>query len=119
MADGALFIGWGPAVPGREKESNDVFTEAVQFWMQKQQQGEITSFEAYALEPHGGDLWGFALVRGDQTKLAQLRYSPDVQRVNNRAATVVQNFGVIAAIPPEQIQQFYQGYQENVSDLLK
>jgi hypothetical protein len=96
-----------------------VFTEAVQFWMQKQQQGEITSFEAFALEPHGGDLWGFALIRGDQARLAQLRYSPDVQRVNSRAATVVQNFGVITAIPPDQIQQFFQSYQQDVSDLLQ
>jgi hypothetical protein len=118
MAEGAIFVGWGPPVMGREKESNAVFGESVQFWMQKQQQGEISSFETFALEPHGGDLWGFALIRGDQLKLAQLRYSPEVQRLTNRATVVVQNFGVITAVPPDQVQQFYQSYVEDVSDLL-
>jgi hypothetical protein len=73
MPDGVLFVGWGAPIPGRETASNDVFAEAVAFWMQKQQQGAITSFEAFALEPHGGDLGGFALIRGDAERLAQLR----------------------------------------------
>jgi hypothetical protein len=118
MPDGVLFVGWGPPIPGREKNSNNVFAEGVQFWVEKQKQGEITSFEAFALEPHGGDLWGFALIRGDAGTLAQLRYSPDVQRLNSRAATVVQDFGVVSAIPPDQVQQFYQTYQEDIADLL-
>lgn len=33
----------------------------------------IESFEAVILEPHGGDLAGFILIRGSQDKLAQLR----------------------------------------------
>lgn len=90
-------------------------------------EGEITSFEAFALEPHGGDLGGFALIRGDAGKLAQLRYSREFQRLNNRSATVVENFGVVAvlenfgvdaAIPPDQVQQYWQTYQEDITDLL-
>lgn len=118
MADGALFIGWGQAFPGRENASLTVFAEAVQFWMEKQHQGEITSFETFALEPHGGDLWGFALVRGDAAKLMQLRFSPEVQRLNSRAASVVQNFGLVSAIPPDQVQQFYQTYLQDAADLI-
>ena len=117
MAEGAIFVGWGQPIPGREKASLEVFSESVQFWMQKQQQGEITSFEAFALEPHGGELWGFAVIRGDQAKLMELRYSPEVLRHDNRATAVVQNFGVVTAIPPEQVQQFYAGYQQDISDL--
>lgn len=118
MAEGAIFVGWGAAIPGREKSSLEVFTESVQFWTQKQQQGEITSFEVFALEPHGGDLLGFALIRGDQDTLTRLRYSPDVVRLDNRAATVVQNFGVVTAFPPDQVQQFYQSYQQDIADLV-
>ena len=118
MAEGALFVGWGAAIPGREKASIAVFAEAVEFWMQKQQRGEITSFEAFALEPHGGELGGFALIRGDAGTLAQLRYSPEVQRLNSRAATVVQNFGVVTAITPDQVQQHFQTYQEDIADLV-
>lgn len=119
MPDAVLFVGWGASIPGREKTAFTVFSEAVEFWTQKQAQGEITSFETYALEPHGGDLIGFALIRGDAGRLAQLRYSPDVQRLNSRASVVVENFGVVSAIPPDQVLQSYQLYQESIADLVE
>jgi hypothetical protein len=118
MAEGGLFIGWGAPVPGQVRNTIGVFNEAVQFWMQKQQQGEIASFEVFVLEPHGGELAGFALIRGDQQKLNELRYDPEVLRLNNRVATVVQNVGVVSALPPEYVQTFYEKYQQDVSDLV-
>jgi len=36
-------------------------------------EGEIESFEMVLLEPHGGELGGFILLRGDQDKLARIR----------------------------------------------
>ena len=65
MANAALVIGWGPVVPGREQKALQVFGEAIQYYTRLQQQGQIESFEPVALEPHGGDLNGFLLVRGD------------------------------------------------------
>ena len=75
MVDTALFIGWGWPVRGREQQSLQVFQEEVQYWTRLQQQGEIDRFEAYTLEPHGGDLNGFAILRGSPDKLNRLRYS--------------------------------------------
>ena len=73
LATGALFIGWGPTVRGREQQALPVFNETVRYVAGLQQRGEIAGFEPVALEPHGGDLCGFLLVRGDGEALARLR----------------------------------------------
>ncbi len=65
MAMGALFIGWGAGVPGRERQGLQVFNEGLQYYAGLQQRREIESFEPVLLEPHGGDLYGFILIKGD------------------------------------------------------
>ena len=49
MATGALVIGWGPPVRGREQKALQVFNESIQFYTRLQQQGTIESFEPVAL----------------------------------------------------------------------
>jgi hypothetical protein len=50
MADAALFVGWGNAVRGRERQALKVFAEAAEFYTRLQQEGEIESFEPVFLE---------------------------------------------------------------------
>jgi hypothetical protein len=64
MADGGLFIGWGPAVKGREAKALEVFNEALGYYANLQSTKEIENFEVVMLEAHGGDLHGFILLRG-------------------------------------------------------
>jgi hypothetical protein len=117
MANGALFIGWGQVARGREVVSLKVFGELVQFCTGLQQRGEIESFEPVALEPHGGDLWGFALLRGDVDKLSRVRNSDELLRMVNRGAMVVDNVGVIGARIGENLQKFMATYESSVADL--
>jgi hypothetical protein len=105
MASAAIFIGWGPTVVGRERQALQVFGEGVEYWTRLQQAGEIESFEAFQLEPHGGDLAGFCVLRGEAERLARLRVSADFQRLNARAVLVVTNFGVVGAVTGEALQQ--------------
>ncbi len=95
MADAALFIGWGAVVRGREKEALESFNEAMQYNQQLQSRGDIESFESVILEPHGGDLTGFVLVRGDADKLDRLRRSPEFQQRITRAQLLLDNVGVV------------------------
>lgn len=118
MEPSELFVGWGPVVPGHEQNSVKVFGEAMQFYMQAQQQGRIDRFEVFGLEPHGGDLAGFFLLRGDSQKLEQFRYSDDFLRILQRAQTVVQSIGVVSAFSGQQLQQYLQGFLQNTSDLI-
>jgi hypothetical protein len=59
--------------------------------------GEIESFEPVLLEPHGGDLGGFVLVRGSREQLQGLRANEDFRRLNARSGRVVDGFGVVDA----------------------
>lgn len=43
--------------------------------------GEIDSFDVVLLDPHGGDLEGVVVVKGDQQKLALLRTSEAFVRI--------------------------------------
>ena len=41
MADSGIFIGWGEVVHGRERQSVQVFNEAVEMWGRLQAEGTI------------------------------------------------------------------------------
>jgi hypothetical protein len=117
MADFGLFIGFGPPIRGRERLALAVFNEAMQYWTGLQQQGEIESFETVFLEPHGGDLNGFTLVRGDRDKLASLRTSDEFARLSIRAGLITEGFGVVGATLGERIGTLMGVYNEQLDEL--
>jgi hypothetical protein len=82
MAKAALFVGWGALIPGREEAAGKVLEGAVAWLTELQRQGRIDSFEPVALGPHGGDLAGFVLVKGDKDAIAELRYSDEFVRIS-------------------------------------
>jgi len=117
MADAALFVGWGTTVRGRERKALDVFGEAVGFYTQLQQSGEVESFETVFLEPHGGDLAGFFLVRGEREALARLRVREDFVRLNARAGLIVENFGVVGGAIGSGIEEQMGYFQAGIDEL--
>ena len=117
MAKGALFIGWGAAARGREQASLAVFNEGVQYWTRLRQEGSIDSFEAVQLDPHGGDLAGFCLMKGEAEKLDQLRRSEEWLRLNARAGMVVDNLGVVTAHVGEGLERLFGQFGEAAADL--
>lgn len=119
MATAALFIGWGEVIPGREQQALEVFQEGVAYWTRLQQAGEIESFEPVQLEPHGGDLQGFVLIRGDRDKLNRLRYSDEWLRLNLRAGLVVRSLGVVGAFIGEEMSRQFANFQAQAADLAK
>jgi hypothetical protein len=117
MADAGLFIGWGPPVRGREAKGLEVFNEALAYYARLQQDGTIESSETVILEPHGGDLAGFILVRGSEEKLAQLRVDDEFVRLNTRAGLIVEGVGVVGAALGDGLEQAVGTYQQAVSEL--
>jgi hypothetical protein len=110
VANAAIFIGWGVPVRGREKQANRSFGEAMQYFGRLQQQGEIESFEPIQLEPHGGDLSGCCIVRGDRSKLNSIRFGDEFQRLTAYAGLVVEHFGVVDAHIGEDLQRGFEQY---------
>ena len=117
MADAALFIGWGQVVRGREKRAVQVFNESVEYWGGLQSDGKIEDFEVALLRPHGGDLQGFALLRGSEEQMGALRADEEFQRRVLRADQIIESQGVIDALIGEGIARGMTQYQGEIDDL--
>lgn len=117
MADAGLFIGWGPPTNGREAKGLDVFGEAVAFYGQCQEAGEIESLETVFLAPHGGGLSGFFLLRGSPEQCAALREREEFQRITTRASLIVDDLGVVDAVVDEGVGAQLELYQGAIADI--
>jgi hypothetical protein len=117
MADAGLFIGWGAPVRGREAKGLEVFNEALAYYGRLQQEAAIESFEPVILEPHGGDLQGFILLRGSEDRLARLRVDDEFVRLSTRAGLIVESVGVIGAALGDGLQDSIATYQQAISEL--
>jgi hypothetical protein len=117
MAEMGVFIGWGPPVRGREAKGLEVFEESVAYWGRLQQEGQIESFEAVLLYPHGGDLYGFALLRGSGESLDRLRASDEFNRLVARAGVVVEGLGVVSAALGDSLGTQVELYREQIREL--
>jgi hypothetical protein len=117
MAGDELFIGWGPVVRGREQTALKVFQETIEFHGALQQDGKIDSFDAHLIAPHGGDLAGFILLRGERSQLDDIRNSEDFERLIARAGTVVDQVGVLNAYSGEALGQAMGRFQAASAEL--
>ena len=117
MADAALFIGWGQVVRGREKRAVQVFNESVEYWGKLQADGKIDDFEVVLLTPHGGDLQGFALLRGSEQQVNALRADEEFQRHVIRADLIIETQGVVNALIGEGLARGMAQYQGEIDDL--
>ena len=117
MADDALFIGWGEVVRGREQKAVEVFNETIQYYGQLQQDGKIEGFEAFFLAPHGGDLGGFVLLRGERAQLDEIERTPEFERLQTRSAMIVDRTGTVPAFTGEALGRLMGQFQEATQDL--
>jgi hypothetical protein len=118
MADAGLFIGWGEVVRGREERAVEVFNETVQFYGRLQQEGRIESFETCLLEPHGGDLAGFVLLRGSEEQMDAVHHDEEFQRNLVRGSFIVDKLGVVQAALGEEIGHQMGLFQAEVAELV-
>lgn len=118
MAQGALFVGWGAIIPGREKTASRVLGAAVEYLRRMQGEGTIDGFDVMLLEPHGGELEGFVTVKGDRDKLARLRVSEDFQRVIVGVQLVHSKVGVVGAYAGAEMGSLMRLWDEQEDQLL-
>jgi hypothetical protein len=117
MATSGIFIGWGTPVRHREQKAVQVFQQSVEYWGSLQASGDIESFEVVLLEPHGGDLSGFALLRGEREQLDRVRASEDFQRLTDRANMIVESLGIVDAAVGEGVGESMARYGEVIAEL--
>ena len=117
MADHGLFIGWGETIAGRERKAESVFGEAIAYFTERQQQGTIESFEPVLLQPHGGDLGGFMLIRGERDALSEMLATPEWERLSARSQAIVHGFGVVRAFLGTETMRLVQATEGHTADL--
>ena len=94
-----------------------VFNESVEYWGGLQGDGKIEDFEVVLLTPHGGDLQGFALLRGSEDQIGALRADEEFPRRVTRADLIIESQGVVDAAIGEGLARGMAQYQAEVDDL--
>lgn len=95
MSTNVIFMGWDRPVAGREAQAGQLFQECLQYLGGLQQAGTIQSFETVLLGPHGGDLNGFFLIRGETAKLDALQSSEEWMSYTTRGGLALEGLGVV------------------------
>lgn len=116
---GAMFVGWGPLIPGREEAAREVLGEAMGYLHRLQQDGVIDGFEAVALEPHGGKLNGFVLVKGELEAISKIRTSEEFTRIAVRVQIVHSNVTVVGAYTGAEMGALFGMWDEEEARLLR
>jgi len=114
-AERGFLIGWNRVVPGKEAQAMALFGEALAFWGKQQQAGVVESFEPVFLTPHGGDLNGFILIRGDAARLSALMLTDEYLMIEQKASYLLDGHGVIGAMFGEAINRNMAIYQQVTS----
>jgi len=105
MSSNVVFFGWNRSIPGREQMSAQHFQAFTEYLAAQQRSGVIQSFEPVFLTPHGGDLGGFILIRGDNAKLDALLATNEWVEHTLRATMHLEGSGVVRAVAGPLIQE--------------
>jgi hypothetical protein len=115
VADAGLFIGWGEVVRGREDRALEVFNETLEFYGQLQADGRIEDFEVALLDPHGGELQGYVMLRGSEEQIDSVRRGEDFIGLMTKASLIVDDLGIIGASIGESLGRAISIYQEQLA----
>jgi hypothetical protein len=105
MSGNVIVFGWRRPLPGREKISGQHFQDFLQYLGGEKQKGNIESFDCVLLEPTGGDLTGFFLIKGESGKLSALTGSPDWIQHMTRAILHLDNAAVWRGVAGDMVQE--------------
>lgn len=119
VSDGALFVGWGAIIPGRETEANAALHDAMAYCLRLSSEGRIQGFEPFLLEPHGSDLEGFMIIRGDKTNLSILRGEDEFLRTIIGVQLVHNKVRVVTAYTGDVMGKVLQLWNEGKAALVK
>ena len=117
MSEHGIFVGWGEPIAGRERQGIAVFQEAIEYVAGQQQAGVIEDHQVVILSPHGNDLQGFILMRGERDKLNAFISSPEWSRIVSRAGYVAHNVGVIHAYFGSEGARLVEAMESETTDL--
>jgi len=69
------------------------------------------------LYPHGGDLYGFSLLRGSGESIDRIRASDEFNRLVARAGLIVEGLGIVSAALGDSLGPQIERYREALGEL--
>jgi hypothetical protein len=73
-------------------------TESLEQLAAFQKRGFFESMEVIALTPHGGELNGFVLLKGERAKLDELRRTDEFERFSIALGVRLDRYGVVPGV---------------------
>jgi hypothetical protein len=105
MANAHLFIGWNRPIPGMAKDAwAYVAGDGQKQLAAWKSEGWYESSELFALTPHGGDLNGFIILKGERAKLDELRRSDAFEKWSMSMGERFDNYGVVPGVTEAGLQ---------------
>jgi hypothetical protein len=114
MGSNLIFFAWNRSIPGRERMSADHFQDFVTYLTGLQKNGTIQSFETVFLDPHGGDMNGFFVLRGEAAKLDALLSSTDWTSHMIRATMHLDGSGAVRGYTGESVMERMKLWTESI-----
>ena len=114
MANDIVLVGWNRAVAGREIDATELFGTVIGFYEAQKKAGNISHYQNFFLQPHGGDLNGFTIVQGEQAKLAHMVGTDEWLAIETRAIVILEGFGVIRGVTGDSIQKVMGLYMNSI-----
>jgi hypothetical protein len=100
-----IFLGWKRVSPVHEQQGMELFQEMTHYLDTLQRDKTIQSYDVVFLDPNGGSLTGFFLLRGDSAKLDTLQASEEWQINIGRAMLYLEDPTEIRGATGEEIQK--------------
>lgn len=111
MANSAIFMGWTRPASGQGAKAMALYLAMMNYLRTLHAEGRIDSFEPVLLGSNGTDLSGFVMVRGERTKLDEVRNSPKFRELTVRGSVALVGFRVIRAHMGRELEQLLASYQ--------
>lgn len=111
-SDSVIMVGWNRPVVGRETKVVDLFSETIEYFAGLKSAGTIDSFEPVLLNPHGGNINGFFLIRGQEAQLHTLFNTEQWKELQIKAAHNLSDYGVVAGVTGNAVQQRMTTYRK-------
>lgn len=115
MGNNIIFFGWNRPVPGREQMGAEHFQEFLGYLGGLQQSGSIESFDTVLLTPHGGDLNGFFLIRGDRAQLDAVAGSDEWLSHLTRGGLHLEGAGAVRGVINEGVMEWMNRWTQMIS----
>lgn len=109
-----ILYGWNRSIPGREQTSAEHFQEYLGYLGGLQESGAINSFDVVLLSPHGGDLNGFFLIKGDRSQLDALQASDEYLNHVTRGGLHLEGSGAVRGVTGEEVMEWMSRWAGNL-----